>query len=420
MKKLLVIGSYYTELEIVRRAKKLGYYTIVTDNHHDSSQVPAKREADEAWDVSWTDIDKLTSLCRAHNVSGVLGGFSEFRVESMIRLCNKLGFSCSLTLEQLAVTRNKLSFKQLCKRYSIPCVREFTIDDNDITFPVIVKPVDLAGSIGISVVYNKNELLSAYDNAKSLSESGDVIVEEYISEGTKVDVYYYVKKGEIRLLGTSDTIMCKGTYGSKVLQNAWPFPSHHETQYLKDVDSVVQAMIRGIGIDNCYLTISFFWRNGEFYCFEAGFRLSGEMSFNYYSAISGYDYLDDMIRFSLGDEGTPLPVEQPKNLKCVILNFYSLDGIIGMITGIKEINQLPEVFDFLPYCEKGESIENKTRVLKKIGMCTLVAESSDSLCKSVDAVNASFKVLSQEGKDLIYERLSSRQLELYYQDCCNA
>ena len=313
MKKLLIIGSYYTELEIVRRAKRMGYYTIVTDNHLESAQIPAKKEADEAWNVSWNDVERLTLLCKENNVSGILGGFSEFRVESMIRLCNNLNLPCSLTLEQLEKTRNKKSFKQLCKKYSIPCVREFTIDEEDLVFPIIVKPVDLAGSAGISVVYNKEELISAYNNAKSLSGSGEVILEEYIGDGTKVDVYYYVKEGETRLLGTSDTIMCQRAEGSKVLQNAWPFPSSHEETYIREVDPAVRAMINGIGIDNCYLTISLFWRDGRFYCFEAGFRLSGEMSFNYYSAISGYDYLDDMIRFSVGDTTMPLPKTDLKN-----------------------------------------------------------------------------------------------------------
>lgn len=413
-KKLLVIGSYYTELEIVRRAKELGYYTIVTDNHLSSAQIPAKREADEAWNVSWNDVEILTQLCKEHGVSGVLGGFSEFRVESMIRLCNNLHLPCSLTMNQLNVTRNKNSFKRLCEKYAIPCVHEYKIDSTDLHFPIIVKPVDLAGSAGISVVYNQKELNQAYANAKKLSGSGDVVLEEYIDDGTKVDVYYYVKDGEIRLLGTSDTIMCKRTEGAKVLQNAWPFPSKHEAAYLNDVDPAVRSMIKGLGIDNCYLTISFFWRNGQYYCFEAGFRLSGEMSFNYYEAVSGYDYLDDMIKYSMGDSICHLPTEKPKSLYSVILNFYSFDGTIAKIEGEKEVDSIPEVYDFLVYCEQDETIVNTTSVLKKIAMCTLVSPSKEQLIKAVNKVNNTFSVVSTEGLDMIYERLEEKRLRDYY------
>ena len=416
MKKLLVIGSYYTELEIVRRSKRLGYYTIVTDNHLESAQIPAKKEADEVWNVSWKDVDCLTQLCKENDVNGIIGGFSEFRVESMIRLCNNLKLPCSLTLEQLGVTRNKKTFKELCKKYSIPCVRDFKIDDEDLVFPIIVKPVDLAGSAGISVVYNKEELIAAYNNAKSLSNSGEVILEDYIGDGIKVDVYYYVKEGDIRLLGTSDTIMCKRTEGSKVLQNAWPFPSKHEEAYIKDVDPAVQAMLSGIGIDNCYLTISLFWREGHFYCFETGFRLSGEMSFNYYSAVSGYDYLDDMIKFSVGDTTMPLTGKDLNPLCSVVLNFYSLDGIIGKIEGEDIVAAIPEVCDFLVYGEPGMIIKNNSTVFKKIAMCTLASPSKEELLKAVDRVNSAFHIISTDGKEMIYERLSGEQLKTYYDE----
>ena len=35
MKKILILGGNHIEKEIVLRAKELGYYTIVTDNHED-------------------------------------------------------------------------------------------------------------------------------------------------------------------------------------------------------------------------------------------------------------------------------------------------------------------------------------------------------------------------------------------------
>ena len=413
-KKLLVLGSYYTELEVLRRAKRLGYYTIVTDNHHESSQVPAKRMADEAWNISWTDIDTLSDLCRKRKVSGVIGGFSEFRVESMIRICNNLNYPCSLTFDQLAVTRNKKLFKRQCNKHNVPCVRDFQISDPDIVFPIIVKPVDLAGSTGISVVYNSDELQDAYNEAKLLSGSGDVILEEYMGDGVKVDVYYYVKNGQPRLLGSSDTFMCQGKEGSKVLQCAWPFPSHYERAYIRDVDPAVREMIGGLGIDNCYLTISFFWRNGRFYCFEAGFRLSGEMSFNYYSAVSGYDYLEDMIRYSVGDETTPLPNGPVSPLYSLVLNFYSIDGTISRIDGEKEVEVLSEVYDFLLYCEPGETITNKSNVFKKIAMCTLVSPSREKLREAVSSVNAVFSIKSETGTEMIYEKLTLDQLDDYY------
>lgn len=44
MRKLLIIGADYFEIEIVRAAKEMGYYTIVTDNRINWDNAPAKKK----------------------------------------------------------------------------------------------------------------------------------------------------------------------------------------------------------------------------------------------------------------------------------------------------------------------------------------------------------------------------------------
>ncbi len=58
-KKLLILGAYNSEIEIVNCAHEMGLTTIVTDNHTDWNFAPAKYVADEAWNISWSDIDTL-------------------------------------------------------------------------------------------------------------------------------------------------------------------------------------------------------------------------------------------------------------------------------------------------------------------------------------------------------------------------
>ena len=86
MKKLLILGATYNENVIIERARKKGIYTIVTDNNLDYSLSPAKYLADEAWDISWSDIDTLYLKCKENKIDGVIAGFSEFRIENMIKL----------------------------------------------------------------------------------------------------------------------------------------------------------------------------------------------------------------------------------------------------------------------------------------------------------------------------------------------
>ncbi len=111
-KKLLILGGAPNEIPIIERAQSLGVYVIVSDMYTDRNVSPGKDNADEYWDISWSDVDGLAKKCIECGVDGVLGGFSEIKVESLIQLCSRLGFPCYVNQEQLAITRNKLLFKR--------------------------------------------------------------------------------------------------------------------------------------------------------------------------------------------------------------------------------------------------------------------------------------------------------------------
>ena len=61
MNKMLVLGSDYGTLELVRKAKARGMYVYATDLMTTS---PTKQAADEAWMISTTDLDTLEAKCR--------------------------------------------------------------------------------------------------------------------------------------------------------------------------------------------------------------------------------------------------------------------------------------------------------------------------------------------------------------------
>ena len=184
-KKLLILGATAGEISLVKRAQKYGIYVIVTDNHTDYTLAPAKNVADEAWDISWSDIDTLEKLSRESGVDGILAGYSEFRVENMIKLCERLNFPCYINNEQLEITRDKIKFKECCRKYGVPVVKEYSSIDEVNEYPVIVKPTDRAGSIGISIAHSFEELEKAYQYAYDLSLEKRDIIEKYIQEDYK-------------------------------------------------------------------------------------------------------------------------------------------------------------------------------------------------------------------------------------------
>ena len=85
-KRLLVLAGVNPIAEdVVKTARRLGIYTIVTGNL-DVTLTPAKRYADEIMDVSTADLDALEKVIREKQIDGVLTGTREFGIEREISL----------------------------------------------------------------------------------------------------------------------------------------------------------------------------------------------------------------------------------------------------------------------------------------------------------------------------------------------
>ena len=63
MKKLLMLGTSYGSLEMLRYAKSKGIYTIVTDYQEPAHSV-GKLVSDEYWMINTGDLDALEKKCR--------------------------------------------------------------------------------------------------------------------------------------------------------------------------------------------------------------------------------------------------------------------------------------------------------------------------------------------------------------------
>lgn len=410
-KKLLVIGGSNAEVDVVKIAQSLGCYVIVTDQYTKSEVIPAKFVANEAWNISWTDYDALEAKCREVGVNGVIAGFSEFRVEAMIEMCRRLQLPCYINDEQLEVTRDKNRFKQMCKKYGVPIVNEYSPDDSNIQYPVIIKPTDRGGSIGINVAYNAEEYEKFLAYAYSMSPSKSVVVEDFIGDGVKFDCSYYITREQAILIETCDTTMLTKKKGYETMQKAWTFPSRYEKVYLEQVDSNVKAMLVDLGMECGMANISFFYRQGKFYVFETGFRLGGGHSFDYQRASGGIDYLTLMIKYALNEPlkfNAKIPTDRGYAVTYSAY-FKPQDGsVVNEVEGEDVVKNIKELVTYVPYIYNGYVIEGEKP--RKIAMCTFYSKDLNTLLKNVKLVNNSFCVNTTKGKYQVFEPLTDMDI----------
>lgn len=410
-KRLLILGKSKAEVDVVKIAQSYGCYVIVTDQYTNDKETPAKFVADESWDISWTDYDMLEKKCRESGVNGIIAGYSEFRVEAMIEMCERLGLPCYINWEQLEVTRDKNKFKQMCKHYDVPIVNEYNPDDPNLKFPVIIKPTDRGGSIGINVAYNAEEYKKHLAYAYEMSPSKSVVVEDYIGDGVKFDCTYYINGKQAVLIETCDTTMLAPEKGYETMQKAWSFPSRYEKEYIEQVDANVKAMLADLGMECGVANISFFYRNGRFYVFETGFRLGGGHSFDYQRAYGGIDYLTLMIKYAFGvpfKVNTELPVDRGYALTYSPYFKSESGSVVEQIIGYEEVKNIKEIITFMPIIYEDYAIDSDKP--RKIMMISLYAKELDTILKDVSNINNVLKVKTNKGVYPVFAELTSTDI----------
>ncbi len=417
-KKLLILAGGPNLVTLVKRARDLGVHTIVTD-YYDLETSPAKKIADEYWDISWSDIDQLEKRCREEHVEGITTGYSETPVEMCIELCERLKLPCYCTREQLEFTRDKVRFKEVCRKTGVPTVPEFqSIEDvGDKDFPVIVKPVDRAGSIGVGIARDKTELYKVHKYAMEMSYCKQVIIEKYIS-GTKIDAYYEIREGQITLLTTDDVINAAENGYERVVQSSWLLPSRVHNLISEKSDAAFRKLLQFLKIRNGYIFFSGFEYEGEIMFFEAGFRLCGGHWYEYLQKKGMVNNLDIFIYHALTGRTDNIPVlgEVNEKLKCVDINIYAKEGTIGKIKGLEEIAQMEDCYFTLLTGHVGQVCKADRAILDKIAMFYFCSESPGRLKEDVKQAYSLLEIKDVNGEDMIYDRIDANVISSWWEN----
>ena len=416
-KKLLILGATANEIPLVKRAQELGAYVITTDYNVDLKKSPAKKASNEYWNISWSDLDELEIQCKKNQINGVTAGFSEIRIDNMIKLCKRLDLPCYISSEQLAVTRDKALFKAECRRNGVPTINEYDSMDAVIHYPVIVKPTDRAGSIGVGIAYDRAELERAYKTAYEKSLVKSVIIEDYITNATEFDVHYAVCDGKITLLTTDDIIPAAGNQkDGKVVQSAWMYPSKYEKDYLTNVSQSIESMIQNMGIKNGTIFFSgFAHENGEFSFFECGYRLWGEQEFSYDYMCGKMNYLDIYIHHALTGFCDDISVNyNGKKKKGIELSLYVTEGTVSKLDGFEQISENKDNYLCIIDSYVGQECIFENAILTKAALIGFANADPLQLKKDIEDVYSVIHVCDENGTDMIYDHVNTDIIETWW------
>ena len=418
-KKLLVLGAYSAEIEIVNAAKELGVYTITTDNHENWNEAPAKYVSNEALNISWSDITTLKDYCETKKVDGVLSGFSENRVlqgERLSRAIDKPFYANGADLETIF---DKLKFKKACVEAGIVVPRQYSIGDS-VHFPVIVKPADNGGSRGITICYNQNDLSQAYKKALQYSYSKTILIEEYIN-ADDVMVFFTVHNGKSEVSAMCDRIMCRFDEKITQLPVGYMYPSKHLDTFVTYNQEKFQRLIRNLGVKNGLIAFQSFVRGNDVIPFDPTYRLDGTTSYHITEKCTSMNSLKMLISYSLtgsmGDDEYIKSHENPYfNKYCFQLPILLKKGIINRIEGLDGIMEMEDVILVRQSLFVGDELDKAADFSQMLCRIHLVADSLQNIIADISKIFAGIKVYGKDNEDLILYRFDPEAMLSCYKD----
>lgn len=409
MKKLLILGGTSASYDLVRNAKKMGIYTIVTD---DNDTGVSKEIADETAKVSTVDIEGLEKLAKERQVDGVFCGPSEFNLRNVIKLCEKAGLPCYTTMEVWDRCANKDVFKKYCREYGVDCTPEYDIDLNTpqselekIDYPIIIKPVDGCSSAGISVCQSANDVPTALEKAYAASKSKKIIAEKYIeNDGELFSVRYMLRDGEAFPYFVMDTYVADPIHRTSLISAYTHAPSKYADYYLKNMDADVRRMLKGMGLRNGTAFIQSLPYKGKIYFHEMGYRLSGGMIFKLTEPLTHVHDMNMMLRYAVGGESITEEEAAAIDLGCGgkiggQLMMPLCTGTIGKIEGVEKIKAHPAVVDYLQYYHEGDTIEQRVigTLGQHFGRITFIVNSEEEERATIQYFQDSIRVYDVDG-----------------------
>lgn len=175
-KKLLLLGGIHYLLPVIDAAHELGVYVITADYLPDNV---AHKYSDEYVNVSIIDREAVLAVAREKKIDGVLSFGVDPGVVTAAYVADRLGLP-SPPLASVEILQNKDLFRDFLESNGFNCPKRYKPDDSDIEYPVIVKPVDSAGSKGCTRVDSADGLAAAVQCARSESHNGRVIIEQFL------------------------------------------------------------------------------------------------------------------------------------------------------------------------------------------------------------------------------------------------
>lgn len=280
-KKLMLLGGLRYLLPVIEEAHKLGAYVITADYLPDNI---AHKYSDEYCNVSIIDKDAVLKEAQRLQIDGILSHAVDPGVVTAAYVAEQMGLPFQCSYKTACILQDKHIFRKFLSDNGFNCpnakgynnVQDALNDVDYFNWPVIVKPVDSAGSKGVTKVEEKEKLQEAIEFALSESHNGYFIIEDFLEkQGFSAGSESFVVDGKLLYNGFYDQYFDKNAK-NPYTPSAEVWPSIMEQKYQEEIKSELQRLFTLLGVTTGLFNVECrVCTNGKAYLMEVSPRAGG-------------------------------------------------------------------------------------------------------------------------------------------------
>ena len=215
MKKLMILGGSRYAIPVIKAAHKLGCYVITCDYLPDNI---AHKYSDEFQNISIIEKDKVLKYAQNAKIDGILSFACDPGVITAAYVAEKMELPFQCSYESACILQDKGMFRDFLSKhdFNVPNAKRYTDkkepfhDIDYFNWPVIVKPVDSAGSKGVTKVDTPDELENAIEIALKNAHGNAFIIEDFLTfKGYHSSADPFSVEGDLKFVSYSDQLFDK-------------------------------------------------------------------------------------------------------------------------------------------------------------------------------------------------------------------
>lgn len=398
MKKILLLGGSRYLLPVIKSAHELGLYVITCDYLPDNI---AHKYSDEYVNVSIIDKEAVLEAAKKLEIDGIMSFATDPGVVTAAYVAEKLGLPYGGSYESVSILQDKGRFRSFLTEhnFNVPHAKSYknledALRDTDFfTWPVIVKPVDSAGSKGVTRVDDKNELRKAIEYALDFSHCDQFIIEDFIEKkGCSSDTDSFSIDGKlVATTFSSQRFDLKSDNPYAPMAYSWPstFSREHEDELTSEIQRLLTLLDMQSSIYNIETREGV---DGKAYIMEVSPRGGGNRLAEMIRYASGIDMIKAAVQAAVG---LPIDkVEQPQYDGC-----WAEYVLHSRVDGkFKELWIEPDfaaknVIEVDLWVKKGEEIHSFTAANFAIGTVVMKFASQEELESKLSSMERYIKVI---------------------------